>query len=123
MTLEELKEALMAADPAAVLVPGHLLARVVRQVHELPAQVIHVPHRKSCILDRAVLLRHIDLDDLDLGSERLLPSKVILLARPALDRRNTLEKETTLRLYWRRLFHASVHVHLEGLAAEGQLGA
>ena len=27
MTLDELKEALIAADPAAVLIPGHLLAR------------------------------------------------------------------------------------------------
>ncbi len=122
MTLEELKEALMAADPGAVLVSGHLLARVVREVHELPAQVIHVPHRKSCILDRAVLRLHVDQDDLDLGPDRLLPEKVILLARPALDRRNTLERESTLRMYWRRLFHASVHVHLEGLAAEGRLG-
>lgn len=122
MTLEELKEALVAADPAAVLVPGHLLARVIRQVRDLPAQVINVPHRKSYILDRAVLLRHVELDDLDLGPDRLLPSKVILLARPPLDRRNALERETTLLKYWRRLFHASVHLRLERLAAEGRLG-
>jgi hypothetical protein len=122
MTLEELKEALLAADPAAVLVPGHLLARVIRQVHDLPAQVINVPHRNSCILDRAVLLRHVELDDLDLGPYRLLPSKVILLARPPLDRRNSLERETTLLKYWRRLFHASVHLCLERLAVEGRLG-
>ncbi len=29
MTLDDLKDALFAADPAAVLVPGHLLARVI----------------------------------------------------------------------------------------------
>ncbi|HKI36833.1 MAG TPA: hypothetical protein VKA46_33585 [Gemmataceae bacterium] len=122
MTLEELKEALRAADPAAVLVPGHLLARVIREVTDLPAQVIHVPHRKSFILDRAVLLRHAELDDLDLGPERMLPSKVILLARPNPDRRNTLERQTTLLKYWRRLFHANVHLHLERLAADKCLG-
>ncbi len=122
MTLDDLKDALFAADPAAVLVPGHLLARVIREVTDLPAQVIHVPHRKSFILDRAVLLRHVDLDDLDLGPDRLLPSKVILLARPGSDRRNALEREPTLLKYWRRLFHASVHLHLERFAAEGKLG-
>jgi hypothetical protein len=122
MTLDELKDALYAADPAAVLVPGHLLARVIREVTDLPAQVMRVPHRKSFILDRAVLLRHVDLDDLDLGPDRLLPSKVILLARPAVDRRNTLEREATLLKYWRRLFHASVHLHLERLFVEGRLG-
>jgi hypothetical protein len=122
MTLDELKDALVAADPAAVLVPGHLLARVIREVNDLPAQVIQVPHRKSCILDRAVLLRHAELDDLDLGPDRYLPPKVILLARPAPERRNLLERETTLLKYWRRLFHANVHLHLEGLAAEGKLG-
>jgi hypothetical protein len=122
MTLDELKDALVAADPAAVLLPGHLLARVIREVNGVPAQVIQVPHRKSFIVDRAVLLRYVDLDDLDLGPDRLLPSKVILLARPAPERRNLLERETTLLKYWRRLFHASVHLHLERLAAEGSLG-
>jgi hypothetical protein len=118
MTLEELKEALRAADPAAVLVSGHLLGRVIREVTGLPAQMIHVPHRKSFILDRAALLRHVELDDLDLGPDRLLPSKVILLARPNPDRRNALERQTTLLKYWRRLFHANVHLHLERLTAE-----
>jgi hypothetical protein len=121
MTIDELKAALFAADPAAVLVPGHLLARVVREVTDLPAQVIHVPHRKSFILDRAVLLRHVELDDLDLGPDRLLPQKVILLDRPTLDRRNALDRPSTLLKYWRRLFHASVHLRLERLAAEGLL--
>jgi hypothetical protein len=122
MTLDELKDALLAADPAAVLVPGHLLGRVIREATDLPAQVISVPHRKSFIIDRAVLLRHVELDDLDLGPDRLLPSKVILLARPALDRRNRLEHDVTLLKYWRRLFHASVHLHLERLFVEGRLG-
>src|SRR5207249_1414933 len=95
---------------------------VIREVTDLPAQVIRVPHRKSFILDRAVLLRHVELDDLDLCPHRLLPTKVILLARPPIDRRNSLERETTLLKYWRRLFHASVHLHLERLFVEGRLG-
>ena len=91
-------------------------------MNDLSAQVITVPHRKSFILDRAVLRRHIEVDDLDIGPDRLLPEKVILLARPSPDRRNTLERESTLLKYWRRLFHASVHLHLERLFVEGRLG-
>ncbi len=123
MTLDELKDALLAADPAVVLLPGHLLSRVIREVHGLPTQVIQVPHHKSLILDRAILLRHVEPDDLDLGPDRLLPQRVILLARPNLDRRNSLEGQATLLKYWRRLFHASIHLHLERRAAEGLLGA
>jgi hypothetical protein len=121
MTLEELKEALLAADPAAVLVSPHLLARVIREIHRLPPQVLQVPHRKSCILDRGTLFRYVEPDDLDLGPDRLLPPTVILLARPALDRRNALEREATLRTYWRRLFHSNVHLALQNRAEEGRL--
>src|SRR5438552_377258 len=122
MTLEELKEALLATDPAAVLVSPHLLARVIREVHRLPAQAIHVPHRKSAILERGTLFRHVELDDLDLGPDRMLPRTVILLARPSLDRRSPLEREATLRTYWRRLFHANIHLALQKRIEEGELG-
>jgi hypothetical protein len=122
MTLDELKKALEAADPAVVLVPGHLLSRVIREAHDVPPQTIQVPHRKSCILDRAVLFRHVEPDDLDIGPDRLLPPGVILLARPPGDRRTNHEQQSTLVRYWRRLFHANVHLQLEKLAVEGRLG-
>jgi hypothetical protein len=122
MTLDELKDALLAADSTAVLVPGHLLARVIREVHDLPAQVIQVPHRKSLIIERSVLLRHLELDDLDLGPERMPPPQIILLARPGPERRPILDPQTTLLKYWRRLFHANVHLQLARLAADGRLG-
>ena len=123
MTLDELKDAVAAVDPAAILVPGHLLSRVIREVHRLGGQTITVPHRKSCILDRYVLFRHVDPDDLDLGPDRLLPPKVILLTLPSPDRGHTLARESTLFQYLRRLFHARVHLDLEKRTAEGQLGA
>ena len=121
MTLEELKEALLATDPAAVLVSPHLLARVIREVQHLPAQTISVPHRKSFIIDRGTLFRHVEMDDLDLGADRMLPSTVILLARPPLDRRTALEREGALRTYWRRLFHANIHLSLQKRIDEGEL--
>ncbi len=121
MILDQLKKALEKADPAAVLVPSHLLARVIREVHDVRGQGMTVPHRKSLILDRAVLFRHVELDDLDLGPDRQLPTKVILIARPSAERRSGAETDATLLRYWRRLFHANVHLALERRVAEGRL--
>lgn len=121
MTLDELTSALQAADPAAVLVPGHLLARVIRQAHDLRGQGMTVPHRKSLIIDRAELFRHVEPDDLDLRPGRILPTPVILLARPALDRRSAPDADGTLLRYWRRLFHANVHLALTRLINDGRL--
>jgi hypothetical protein len=123
MTLDDLKEALLKTDPAAVLVSPHLLARVIREVHHLSAQMISVPHRKSLIIDRGTLFRHVEMDDLDLGPDRMLPATVILLSRPSIDPRNALEGEATLRTYWRRLFHANIHLHLQKRIEEGELGS
>jgi hypothetical protein len=121
MTLEELKDALLAADPATVLVSPRLLTRIIREVRNLPNQVIKIPHRKSFIIDRRVLFRHVDQDDLDLDSDRLLPPTVILMARPAVEKRKYLEPAPTLLKYWAMLFHASVHLVLQEKMAEGHL--
>src|SRR5262249_8571617 len=93
-----------------------------REVYHLSSQTISVPHRKSCIIDRGTLFRHVEPDDLDLGPDRMLPPTVILLSRPSLDRRNALEREGTLRTYWRRLFHANIHLALQRQIEEGELG-
>jgi hypothetical protein len=121
MTLEELKDALLAADPATVLVSPRLLTRIIREVRNLPNQVIKIPHRKSFIIDRRVLFRHVDQDDLDLESDRLLPPTVILMARPSVEKRKYLEPGPTLLKYWAMLFHASVHLVLQEKMAEGQM--
>jgi hypothetical protein len=121
ITLVELHDALLHTDPAAVLVGRRLLARLIRQYRGVPAQVLQVPHRKSLIIDRGALFRHLDQDDLDLDSDRLLPPTVILMARPAADHRTPLPRDSTLLKYWARLFHANVHLHLDSQLSQGEL--
>src|SRR5262249_44298839 len=131
ITLAELQRILTDADPAAVLVSPRVLERVVQEVCNLRGFVWVVPHRKSYVVDRHVLFRHVEQDDLMLQSHQLLPPTVILLARPGaedmngevFDHRSENDAVTgqLLLKYWRRLFHANVHLVLEDRWREGLL--
>jgi hypothetical protein len=121
--IQELKDALRATDPAAVLVSPRILSRVITKVHRLPTQFLPVPHRKTYVVDRGVLFRYVDQDDLGLASDQLLPPTVILLSRPTPEKSQPQGREAVLLRYWRRLFHASVHLILEKKFTEGQLSA
>ncbi len=113
MKLDELREAVRAADPAAVLVPAHVLERLIQQVAKLPAFPWRLPHRESLLLDRQELFRHAEQDEVDLEPGRLLPQKVILLARPPAERLAGMEGRAVLLSYWRRVFHCAVHRELQ----------
>jgi hypothetical protein len=122
MRLAELQQVLRAADPAAVLVPRRVLERLIQEQNQLSNLFGQVPHRKSYVIDRPTLYRFIDPDDLELEPDRLLPSTVILLSRPSSPNTlNTLDRETILLTYWRRLFHASIHRHLRQQVLSGKL--
>jgi hypothetical protein len=121
MKLAELQHALRTADPAAVLVSPRVLDRLIQQVWDLPSLVWEVPHRKVFVIDRHVLFRHVEQDELDLEAERLLPPTVILLARPSVEKLTDEKPEAILLQYWRRLFHANVHLALNGRNDKGGL--
>lgn len=121
LKLEELKDALLRADPAAVLVSQRVLSRVIQQVRKLPRQYFEVPHRKTFVVDRHDLFRHVEQDELELDSDRLLPPTVLLLARPTSEKLAQLGREATLLKYWRRLFHAEIDLALGRRFAEGRL--
>jgi hypothetical protein len=123
MKLAELQQALRAANPAAVLVSPRVLERVVQEVYQLPALIWQVPHAKSCVVDRQVLFRHVEQEELDLEADRLLPATVILLCRPTTEELNAPEPGDLLLTYWRRLFHASVHLQLASRQTAGKLEA
>jgi hypothetical protein len=110
--LDELRLAVREADPAAVLVQSHVLERLIQQVAGLPALPWRVPHRDCLLIDRQELFRHAEQDELDLEHGRLLPAKVILLARPGTDRLAGMEAGEILLDYWRRIFHCAVHREL-----------
>jgi len=121
MRLAQLQQALHKVTPAAVLVSHPVMDRVIQQVWNLPLVLWEVPHRKSYVVDRQVLFRHIEQDDLDLNPDHLLPPKVILLCRPSAERLASNSDAEILEEFWRRLFHASIHLELEGGAARGEL--
>jgi hypothetical protein len=121
MKLAELQHALRATDPAAVLVSPRVLERVIQEVYKLPTLLWQVPHAKSCVVDRQVLFRHVEQEELDLESDRLLPTTVILLRRPTTEQLNALESGDLLLKYWRLLFHANIHRELTNRRAVGKL--
>jgi hypothetical protein len=123
MNQAELQRALRATDPAAVLVSARVLERVIQEVYRLPGLVWQVPHRKSCVVDRQVLFRHVEQEELELEADRLLPDTVILLRRPSAEEINGGDPGALLVKYWRMLFHASIHVELEKRQTDGKLRA
>lgn len=121
MKLSELQQALRAADPAAVLVPSRVLDRILQQVYGPPGLFRSVPHRDCCVLDRQVLFRHVEQEELALEPDQLLPSTVLLLAQPSAEELNERGPGPLLLRGWRNLFHASVHRLLDARATEGKL--
>lgn len=114
MTVAELQQILRRADEGAVLVSPRILERVLREDLALPNTSWKVPHSHSWVCDRQSLFRHAEQIDLELAPGDLLPGTVLLLARPAADELSNLEVPNALLKYWRRLFHARVHLALAG---------
>ncbi len=121
MRTEDLQQALHKVNPAAVLVSPQVLEKVLQKIHHLPAIPWEVPHRKTYVVDRQDLFLHIEQDDLNLNPDYLLPPTVILLVRPSNEQLLSEKTETLLSVYWRRLYHASIHLKLEQLVKDGQL--
>jgi hypothetical protein len=117
---DDLRQALRAVEPAAVLVSRHLLNRVIRQVCHPPLALWPAPRRNTFVVDRHVLFRHVEQDELDLGPEQRLPPTVILLAASSPEELAGLGPDIVRLTYWRRLFHASVRLKLER-AGDGTL--
>jgi hypothetical protein len=121
MKLVELQQILRSADPAAVLVSQRVLERVIQEVCKLPSLLWAVPHRQSIVVDRQVLFRHVEQEELELESDVLLPPTVILLARPQGEELGTADTSALLLKYWQRLFHAKIHLFLAERLADGGL--
>jgi hypothetical protein len=121
MRLADLQKTLNKADPSAVLVSPRVLERILQEVYDLPRLRWTVPHRKSCVVDRQTLFRHVDQEELALESDQLLPDTVILLQRPGAEELADPRPENLLLRCWRRLFHANVHLTLSRRQSAGHL--
>ena len=113
--------ALKDVEPAAFLVVPRVVRRVIKAEWALPALGLQIPHRKSWLISKYELLRHVDWDELSLQPGSDLPETAILLARP--DDKN-LETMGVVQLKlqtWRLLLHAKIHLAFERLCGEGKL--
>src|SRR5579885_1567451 len=119
--LQELKQAIHATDSSAVLVSPRILRRLLQAEFRVPYLLVHAPHERCYVFDRQVLFDHVEQEELEIEPERLLPPTVILLARPAPDEEQKLDRESTLLEYWQLLFHAHVHLALRRRREEGLL--
>src|SRR5690348_106223 len=122
MRVSELQQALWEVERAAILVPARILERLIQQHYKLSGLFGQTPHRKGLVIDRTVMYRYVDQDDLDLDASRVLPQTLLLLARPSQNTITGLDRPTLLLTYWRRLFHVSVDAALEQKVQAGQLG-
>lgn len=119
--LLEAEQALRIADPAAVPVFPRIVRRVIKELVDIPALQLSVPHRQAFAIDLADLLRIVDADELDSVIVADLPEKLILLARPdELELPGFSTEQLKLR-YWRLLFHMRVHAAYDRLRSNGQL--
>src|SRR5712664_3826271 len=109
VSIVELERALRVAEPAALLVPGRILRRVVKQDRRIAGAGLRVPHRKTYVIARARLLALADADELGLEPSRELPDQVLLIVRPEAEKLAAMTRDRALVKYWRLLFHARVH--------------
>lgn len=117
----EARRALASIDPTAYLVLPRVLRRVMKQEWELPTLAVHVPHRKSWIIARNNLIKHVDWDELGLEPNSELPEKAILLARPDDKHLESMSLAELKLAVWRLLYHARIHRELDKLVEAGRL--
>ncbi len=111
MRHEELGRILRDIDPAAVLVAGPVLERVVQQVTGLTWTAWRVPHTHCLVVDRFTLFKFVDPEDLNLPSDHSLPQHVLLLQQPTSEHLAG-NRDDLLARYWRLLFRASIQREL-----------
>ncbi len=119
--LEQAILALREVEPAAFLVQARVLRRVIKQEWDLPALTVQVPHRKSRIISRNTVIRHVDWDELGLEANSELPDRAILIARPDEKHLESMSLSQLKLRVWRLLFHSKVHDAFDQLQDSGTL--
>ena len=123
-TVAELGRIVRGVDPSAFVVPARIVRRAIKHVRGLPAVVFRVPHRRSFVIGGRAAAEGGLLAPEELGLEpgAPLPATVLLLAEPEDDELGDRPRAEVIREYWRRLYHARIHVELERRVASGEIG-
>ncbi len=96
-----IEQALRASVPEVFFASRRVVRRIIRADLDLPLLWTKVPHRDSIALTPERLLELVD----DVWAmPAVLPTRILLVARP--DRERFATTEDLLREYWRRLYHA-----------------
>lgn len=117
MKIEDLSKLIRDIDPSAVLVAPAVLERVIQNVTGTSWVVWKVPHSRCFLVDRSMLFRNVEQEELYLPPDHLLPDTVLLLERPTADRL-TAPRAELLGEYWRMLFHITLHRELDAKVAD-----
>src|SRR5689334_1646630 len=96
----ELEELVRAVDPTAVLVPSRILRRVIKHDTNQIGLGLRVPHRKTYVISRDLLLAIVDRFELDLPPDSDIAETVVLLARPSPQTVAMQSRDALLLKYW-----------------------
>ena len=81
LTPQILDRLLREADPSVVLIKPRILRRVIKRNRGVRGALGQVPHRKTFVVSREVLLESVAGWELEVERGRQLPSTVVLLER------------------------------------------
>ncbi len=110
----ELQHLVRAVEPAAVFLPPRLLRRVIKCDRGVPGFGLVVPHRRSLVIGRDVFRCIVTPRECGQPPDRELPPTLILIACPDPATLAATPRGAILLKFWRTLFHAHVHLALEG---------
>ncbi len=104
--LDELRRAVAAADPSAILVPDRILRRVIRQDRRL--QWLGGSHPKSYAIAGAALGAIVDAPELGRPAGSAWPTTALLIAQHGPDELTGTDPGPILLEAWRRLYNVRV---------------
>ena len=119
--LSEAGRRLRQVEPRAFLVEPRVLRRVIKAEVDLPALSVQIPHRKSWLVSRNMLIRHVDLDELGTEPITELPEPAILLQRPDESSLEKMTLEALLHRTWRLLYHARIDLAFQQMIERERL--
>jgi hypothetical protein len=119
ISTSDLALALRAVDARVVLVPARVLRRVIRGSLGIRGFFRHAPRWDGLAIATTTALLYADRDELGLTQPDLQPDHLILVAEPEEDGIEDSPGDDLALRYWRTLFHARVHLALEGIHGDG----
>ena len=119
--LDELRRAVAAADPSAILVPDRILRRVIRQDRRL--RWLGGSHPKCYAIAGAALGAIVDAPELGRPSGSAWPAMALLIAQHGSDELVGTDPGPVLIEAWRRLFHVRVACEVARSIESGAIDA